>query len=155
GTVPPRQRRFGGPADPASDRRSGGAGARFADPRNRPDAAIRRNAAAPLAAFRGMADGGRSDVAEPGRVPGRAPRSPRGDLEGSARERHDPLRGREAGGAVCRRGRALGSGMESRMKSFINMMPTSLRRQQLVRRRAAQWGRVLVVLAAATWWSHW
>jgi hypothetical protein len=58
--------------------------------------------------------------------------------------------------AVCRRGRAIGIGLEGGMKTALNLLPASFQRQLLLRRRVLQWGIVLgicLVAASAVRWN--
>src|SRR5690606_27882770 len=51
-------------------------------------------------------------------------------------------------------GGAFGVGLESGMKTAINLLPSSLRRSQMARRRLTQWGAVIGVVLAVGWAWH-
>jgi Fimbrial assembly protein (PilN) len=45
--------------------------------------------------------------------------------------------------------------MEGSMKTMINLLPQSFRRQQIVRKRAVQWTSIISVVLATGWGWHW
>jgi Tfp pilus assembly protein PilO len=45
--------------------------------------------------------------------------------------------------------------MESGMKTMINLLPTSFRRQQMARKRAVQWVSIISVVLVGGWAWHW
>jgi Tfp pilus assembly protein PilN len=58
-------------------------------------------------------------------------------------------------GGVWRGGRPFGLGLEGGMKTSINLLPTSSRRQQVLRRCAIQWGSLVSLVLLSGWGWHW
>ena len=67
----------------------------------------------------------------------------------------DWLRGRQSVGGLRQRGGPFGVGLEGRMRTMINILPASYRRQQIVRNRAVQWITIIAVVLATGWAWHW
>jgi Tfp pilus assembly protein PilO len=58
-------------------------------------------------------------------------------------------------GRLQQLGGALGVGMEGRMKTMINLLPNSFRRQQILRKRVIQWCSIISVVLVCGWAWHW
>jgi hypothetical protein len=45
--------------------------------------------------------------------------------------------------------------MEGRMKNMVNLLPTTFRRQQYLRKRLSQWGSIVCIVLVSGWAWHW
>src|SRR5215212_47478 len=63
--------------------------------------------------------------------------------------------GRKPGGRVRKCSRLVGIGMEGSMRTMINLLPQSFRRQQILRKRLVQWAMIMSAVLVTGWGWHW
>src|SRR4051794_37562368 len=63
--------------------------------------------------------------------------------------------GGKPGGRLRMRSRAVDIGVEGSMRTMINLLPQSFRRQQVLRNRLFQWSTIISIVLVTGWGWHW
>src|SRR6476620_3228972 len=65
------------------------------------------------------------------------------------------MRRGKSGGRVRQRGGVVVASLEGGMRTAINMLPQSFRRQQILRKRLMQWASIISAVLVTGWGWHW
>src|SRR6478672_9541137 len=65
------------------------------------------------------------------------------------------MRRGKSGGRVRQRGGVVVARLEGSMRTAINLLPQSFRRQQILRRRLMQWASIISIVLVTGWSWHW
>src|SRR6187399_1717694 len=65
------------------------------------------------------------------------------------------MRRRKSSGGVQQRSGVVVVGLEGGMRTAINLLPQSFRRQQILRKRLMQWASIISAMLVTGWGWHW